>query len=49
MRAILEAAKRSCIVIRQAEANEEGGAQRAMQLWITERIKMRKERAKALN
>ncbi len=34
---IFEAARRSCILILQAEANEEEGAQQAMQIWIGER------------
>jgi hypothetical protein len=44
-----EAAKRNCILILQAEANEEDGAQQAKQIWITERKKMRKESARGLN
>jgi hypothetical protein len=49
MCAIFEAAKRSCILILQAEANEEDGAQKAKQIRITERKKMRKKSARVLS
>jgi hypothetical protein len=49
MCAKFEEPKRSCILILQAEANEEDGAQQAKQIWISEREKMRKKSARVLS